>query len=356
VVSRLWICERGWHASDGTNGVWETDCWAETADLLAALGPRAKRRLVLAPDLYVYAGVPMRPGITPMEAAHEMLGLQPGHWVFQSEARDEYLHLICYRPELEAALEELAARWPDTLRIDFAPLVLPPRAGESHAIEMGDRVGWSSFDEAGRLEQWHWLPSEVTEAYARVPSSPDALLADETDAVWLSYTGDPVTQYDFLGRLTRGLARALVVLVLSSAAIWAGFTWQERTYARQAEEAHTFLSANRLEADEIERMVQSGELISRELREIQEFSNRDNPLANRVTVLANLGDEKTVWQELRFEEDRFSLVLAGERWQDILDMAARLRAEPGIRALEMQDLDTRTREGNLSARIEGVFP
>jgi len=351
VTHHLWISERGWQASDGRAGTWAEEAWTSLPELLAGFPAGEPRRLVPAPDRLVTLKLPYREGMTPMAVAREQLCLAPGRWAFQSALAGETLFLVCYPTELEPLLERVAAEDPKDTTISLLPLCSETLAGLAKPLRIGGQTIWCAFDGTGVLEQWHWLPEDQMEAFGVAAVDVETVFAEEVR--WLDYQGAPVRQFAGLVQRQQQLLVALLVLLLVAAGCWLGRHWVEAGYAARDSVASRFLTENRLDEAAIQERTESGELISRELREIQEFSNRDHPMANRIAALANLGNAKTTWLELEMEVDRFRLVLAAERWPDILDAVAEIRTLSWVRDLRTDDLDTRSRGGRVTARIEG---
>lgn len=354
-MTRLWIHELGWLSlEDGSSGLWQDNRWTELAELIAAVPSRQDVQVILAPDLFVYLNELVRPGQTPMDIAGRRLGLRPGKWSFQTHVVDERIHIVCFPTETTLALEQLAAARPGNLTLSFAPLLVPDRADQELVIRLDQRHIFAAFDDQGALQQWHWIPENMISARGARGVSPDTLF--ESDAItWLDYLGDPVIHYRALAVLNKRLAMALVACVLLAAGVLGARQYVERDYQNRYNSAAVFIEQNRLDAQEVAQLQQSGEVISQELQEIQEFSNRDAPLANHMVALANQIEGQVRWREFAYDKNGFVLVVGADRSSEILDQVSKIRTLPDVTDLQLEDVDARARGGGLQGRIEGRF-
>ena len=341
-------------ATPAVQGSWATadpvEAWPALVTHWIEAGPLT---LILSPEWFLYLCEPLEGEKPPAELARRSLGLSLGAWQLQTRIQAETYHIAALKPEMAMVLEKLTATWPEKLSIALAPLSgAPGREGPELLTFRTRALLWES-DDKGETQLWHWLPEPLPEDLPR--RTVEAWLRDGSQRSWLFWQGPARQSFMRLLALRRVLVRVVAVTALSAIVAWAAWGTRRPALNEALKTANAYLAAHREEAQRIEVIQASGEVAWERLHEIQTFSNRSTPLANRLAALANVAGEEMAWLSCHWEEGHFTLTLAGKKMTEMLDAVDRIRQLPELAWLRAETVENKVRARRMEVKVEGGF-
>ncbi len=354
---RIWIDSTGWSLLTGkfppemdTMNTWgNEDKWTGLLALLEKVTPHGSVELVLSPEFFVFFRDEQGSSI-PAELAQRRLGLSPEAWVLRSQLLGDQIHVTAIPREVASHLEQFCALWPETLTILLVPLKLDLE--EPHLVIFGNQSLLAECDGDGVTRHWNWVPED---AYPDETAQIALETLLEQAGSWMAFESVASLSYAQLKKTRQFLFKVLVALVLVGLLIWWRWLVVEKDFNQSIQSAQAYLDTHREEARQIDVIQARGDIAWEKLKEIQDFSNRQSPIANTIAALANLTETQVAWKQFFWNDHEFTLVLTGPNMNVILDAIDKIREMENLNYLRFEELKSQARTKKLEVKIEGGF-